>query len=373
MHKVRLSPLARYPDISLGDRRCPRCGSTRVHSHGWRRRSIRDWAYQEVQVRRLRCVECGGTWTVYPQGVSSRGRFSARAEQFMVLLYVLGLSYRATAAVMWGLGVPVAPSSVLNFVQAQGQREAIERQRRYWRRKGVRVGRIGVDGTGVKMAGQPEDTGVIVVVDGEKGVGLWVAAVDEKDREALAQTLQWVLATFQPTEVVTDEGRAYPEALAQAAARSGHLPYHRLCAAHFRRNKIGRLRHLRRTAQQRGWGLVVMEMRALETLLKRSPPEVWGSYARRLLRLVRGARPPGKGKRASWRYRWRMLLLEISEKAPQVTGVTNNRTEQLIGRAFKIRTKSMRGFKRTDNRMRFLHLALALDERAQRDGWLYLL
>ena len=68
-----------------------------------------------------------------------------------------------------------------------------------------------------------------------------------------------------------------------------------------------------------------------------------------------------------------LSLLELSKKAPQVTGGTNNRTEQLIGRAFKIRVGTMRGFKREANRMHFLHLALAVDRRAQREGLLYLL
>ena len=117
---------------------------------------------------------------------------------------------------------------------------------------------------------------------------------------------------------------------------------------------------------------MVMELRAMEALL-RSPPEVWGYFARRLLRIMQRARPPGKGEKRSWAYRYRQLLLELSEKAPQVTGVTNNRTEQLIGRAFKVRIGSMRGFKREDNRMRFLQLALAVDRRAQREGLLYLI
>ncbi len=60
-------------------------------------------------------------------------------------------------------------------------------------------------------------------------------------------------------------------------------------------------------------------------------------------------------------------------KAPKVTGKPNNRTEQVIGRAFKVRTRTMKGFKREDNRIRFLNLALALDARAQREGVLYLL
>ncbi len=144
-----------------------------------------------------------------------------------------------------------------------------------------------------------------------------------------------------------------------------------MCAAHFRRNKLGRLRRLLKTAQKKGWNLVVMELLALEALLKRSPPEIWGDFACRLLRLVQSARPPKPGEQASWHYRFRMLLLELWEKAPQVTGVmwTNGRRPMADG----IYTKSMRGFKRPDNRIRFLHVALALDERAQREGWLYLI
>ena len=371
MKKVALVALRTFPQVAPEDRRCPRCGSKRVHGHGRRWRRVRDWQHGQVMLQRLRCVDCGATWSVYPQGVNPGVRFSLRAEQAMVLLYLLGLSYRHTAAFMHGLGVPVGVSTVLRLVQSQGLREEVAAKRRYWQGK-VRVRRIGVDGTGVPLAGRPEDPGVVVVVDQEQGVGLWVEAVDERDAMALARLLEWVIRRVEPEEVVSDEGTAYPEALRQATAEVEKPPAHWLCAAHFRRNKIARLRRLQRGATRRGWGLLVMEVRALEALL-RSPPEIWGAVAWRWLRLVQRARPPGKGQKASWLYRYRQLLLELNEKAPLVTGVTNNRTEQVIGRGFKIRVKSMRGFKRADNRMRFLHLALAVDRRAQREGLLYLL
>ena len=371
MKKVQLVALSLFPQVAPEDRRCPRCGSRRVHGHGRRWRRVRDWQHGQVMLQRLHCVDCGATWSVYPQGVSPGVRFSLRAEQAMVLLYMLGLSYRQTAAFMHGLGVPVGASTVLRLVQAQGAREEIAAQRRYWQGK-VRVRRIGVDGTGVPLAGQPEDPGVVVVVDQEQGIGLWVEAVDEQDAAALARLLAWIVHRVQPEEVISDEGVAYPEAWQQATAEMDKPPAHRLCAAHFRRNKLARLRRLEQEAAQRGWGLLVMEVRALAALL-RSPPAVWGEVAWRWLRLVQKARPPGKGQKASWLYRYRQLLLELAEKAPLVTGVTNNRTEQVIGRGFKIRVKSMRGFKRADNRLRFLHLALAVDRRAQREGLLYLL
>ena len=44
--------------------------------------------------QRLRGVDCGATWSMYPQGVSPGVRFSPRPEQAMVRLDVLGLSSR---------------------------------------------------------------------------------------------------------------------------------------------------------------------------------------------------------------------------------------------------------------------------------------
>jgi len=68
----------------------------------------------------------------------------------------------------------------------------------------------------------------------------------------------------------------------------------------------------------------------------------------------------GEKARCLDRYR-QLLLLELSEKAPPVTGVTTNHTEQFIGRGFKIRVKGMRGFKRANHQLRFLHLVLVVD------------
>ena len=70
-------------------------------------------------------------------------------------------------------------------------REEVHQHRRYWQGR-VKVRRVGVDGTGVKMIGHPKDSGVLMV-DDETGIGLWVETVDEQDPEALARTLAWVL------------------------------------------------------------------------------------------------------------------------------------------------------------------------------------
>ena len=132
MITLQLASLERYPEVPPEACVCPRCGSTRVYGHGRRQRQIRDWVVSQVQVQRFRCAECGATWTVYPQGISPGVRYSLRAEQAMVLLYVLGLSYRRTAAFLRSLGISVSPATVLRAVQGQGEREKWDAQRRIW-------------------------------------------------------------------------------------------------------------------------------------------------------------------------------------------------------------------------------------------------
>ena len=367
-----VSPLEITPTITPETRHCPKCGYEFAHRHGQRTRFIGDWKQPHVTQVRMRCPKCGITWTVYPQGVDPGIRRSRRAQQFGVFLYAAGLSYRKASAALQVLDIHASPATILRDVQSHAARERIEAYHRLLKNK-TRISRIGVDGTGVKMAGKPDDGGVTIVTDMDTGIGLLVEAVDERNSEEVQNLLAQVFSLLQPEEVMTDEAPVYPEAIRQASAKADTpLPQHRLCAAHFRRNKVRRIRQLRRKAEKRGWGMVVMELKALEALL-RAPPWLLMLYVSSMLRRYQRAKPPGKGKKASWSYRLKMLLLEILEKAPKVTGETNNRTEQVIGRAFKVRTRTMRGFKRDDNRIRFLNLALALDARAQREGALYLL
>ena len=367
-----VSPLEVAPTITPATRHCPKCGYAFAYRHGKRIRRIGDWKQPVVTQVRLRCPQCGVTWTVYPQGVDPGIRRSRRAQEFGVLLYAAGLSYRKASAALRALDIPASPATILRDVQNHAAREQIQAYHRLLKGK-TRVRRIGVDGTSVKMAGQPADGGVVVVSDLDAGVGLLVEAVDERSREEVQGLLVEVFRALQPQEVMTDEAPVYPEAIREAAAQAEvALPQHHLCAAHFRRNKVRRLRQLEREAQKRGWGAVVMELKALEALL-RAPPWLLVLYVNAMLRRYQRAKPPGKGEKASWAYRLKLLLLDIQEKASQITGETNNRTEQVIGRAFKIRTRMMRGFKRRDNRIRFLNLALALDARVQREGVVYLL
>ena len=354
------------PDLNTAKRVCPYCGQALMQKHGHRHRKLRDWAHSRALVERLRCPACGRTQTIYPQGVEVRVQRSQRARQFGVLLYAFGLSYRGVANALGYLGVWVSPATILRDVVASGLHAQIAQKRELLRGK-VKVSCVGVDGTGVPMAGKPEDKGVVVVVDQDSGTGLLVEALDEQNQEEITNLLEQVFRLFQPETVVTDEASVYSEAIEQAGASTNRLPRHLLCATHFRKNKARRLRALYQEAQKRGWGLLVMELKAMQALL-RSPPEVMGAYAERLYRSFRWAKPPRKKQKASWAYQVKMLSLEMWEKSRKVTGVTNNRTEQFIGRAFKVRVKSMRGFKREDNRMCFLALRLLLDKMQQQKG-----
>ena len=54
---------------------------------------VRDTRIEAVETNRRRCLTCGRTHRVYPQGVS-KAHQSDRLKGLSVLLYVLGISYR---------------------------------------------------------------------------------------------------------------------------------------------------------------------------------------------------------------------------------------------------------------------------------------
>ena len=354
------------PEVSISKRRCPYYGQAVMHKHGSRLRKLRDWVHHRAVVERLRCPACGRSQTVYPEGVEMRVQRSQRARQLGILLYAFGLSYRGVSNALGYLGVAVSPATILRDVVRSGQQAQIAQKRALLRGK-VRVRQVGIDGTGVPMAGKPDDKGVVVVVDQDSGTGLLVEALDEQNQQEITSLLEQVFRLFQPEEVVTDEAGVYTEAIEQAGASTGHLPKHLLCATHFRKNKARRLRALCEEAKRRGLGLLVMELRAMLALL-RSPPATMGAYAERLYRSFLWAKPPRKNRKTSWAYQVKMLSLEIWEKSKKATDATSNRTEHSIGRTFKVRTRSMRGSKKESNRMGFLALRLLLDQMQPQKG-----
>jgi hypothetical protein len=79
------------------------------------RKNVRDSEYEAVSARRYKCLRCGRTFRVYPQGVLA-GQVSQRLKGMAVMLYLLGLSYGAVELMLEALGVFLSKSSVYRSV-----------------------------------------------------------------------------------------------------------------------------------------------------------------------------------------------------------------------------------------------------------------
>src|SRR4051794_6200549 len=86
---------------------CPTraCGSRHVQFRQAAKNPLRDPFVGQVIARRYQCPRCGGTFRVYPVGVS-HDQTSARLKGLAVLFYVLGMSYGAVAIALGALGCP---------------------------------------------------------------------------------------------------------------------------------------------------------------------------------------------------------------------------------------------------------------------------
>jgi len=72
---------------------------------------------------RWHCVECGGTWTDYPQGILPRGAVFAVCSTGYGALASPGVELSEHGGDEEGFGGEVAPAAVLGAVQAQGIRK----------------------------------------------------------------------------------------------------------------------------------------------------------------------------------------------------------------------------------------------------------
>jgi len=75
---------------------CPRpdCGGQHFQHHQDVRKPLRDPQLDHATVERVRCVRCGHTFRVYPQGVI-RAHTSTRLRGIAVMLYVFGVTATA--------------------------------------------------------------------------------------------------------------------------------------------------------------------------------------------------------------------------------------------------------------------------------------
>jgi len=321
------------PSVGSGvklDRHCPDCERQPAGIHSAiRYRPVSDVKVRSVAQRRMRCPFCRLTWTLRGEGVQAGRQRTERLRLIGVMLYMLGLSYRAVQQFLRLLECAGGKSSIERDVAASGQK-AQDLHEDAPRMK-VRV--LGVDGTGAAMAGR--DEGLLFFVDTDHQRLLSVVPLQEEDTVAVRRHVRRVLAEVGAQELRTDEHHVY----------EGILPegQHRLCLAHWRKSKGKRAHDLlqQATVEERP-----LEARTLQRLLE-------------LLRLH--PRPPTPPEELRWlveRYLpcrkgllWKInqLLQHVERTWEKVSDdpvdATNNTTERIIGLTLKIRSKTMRGFK----------------------------
>lgn len=244
-------------------------------------------------------------------------------------MYMLGLSYRAVETFLPCLDCRGTKSSIERDLTETGQSARAYHESAPQMR--VRV--LGVDGTGAAMAGKNE--GILFYVDVEKSKLICVEPIHEKDSRKVRRHVAKVMAAVGAKELRTDEHPVY-----QGIVPEGR---HRICLAHWRKSKGKRAYDLARRAAAEGAELEVRSMRELLELLRLEP---------------RPPKPPPQLEQLVMRYiRCRKgLLWKINQLLQHVERTwtlvsddpvdgTNNATERVIGLTFKIRAKTMRGFK----------------------------
>jgi hypothetical protein len=326
--------MAHYLFPSVGgevklQRTCPHCHRLggRIHS-AVHQRPICDIRLSTIAQQRLHCAYCGTRWTIRAAGVC---------------LYMLGLSYRAVADFCRSLEWQTSKSAVERDVRDAGQNaKALHEQA-----PAMRVRVLGVDGTGAKMAGR--DAGMLFFVDVEDQRLVCVEPVQETDTHKVGQHIQRVLAQTGAPQLRTDELSVYDHTAASV---------HTICLAHWLKSKCKRAWDLARQFEAEGMKYEAQTMRDLIGWLHRyrsSPklPEEIERLVRRFLTCRDGT---------LWKAN--QLLQHVERTWSSVSrdprDPTNNTTERLIGLTYKIRARTMRGFKSRDKALAHPYLAAFL-------------
>jgi hypothetical protein len=341
--------MIRYLFPSVGgelklERTCPHCYRLggRIHS-AVRLRPICDIRVASLAQQRMHCAYCGTSWTVHAEGVKDGCQHSDRLRAIGVFLYMLGLSYRSVACFCGSLEWRTSKSAVERDVRDAGQNAKTLHEEA----PKMRVRVLGVDGTGAKMAGV--DAGMLFFVDVEGQRLVCVEPVQETDAKKVRQHIQRVLAETGAQELRTDELSVYDHT---AAAE------HTICLAHWLKSKCKRAWDLARQFEAEGMKYEAQTMRDLIALLHRyrSSPNLPEDVERLVRRFV--------NCREGTLWKANQLLQHIERTWSSVSrdpaDPTNNTTERLIGLTYKIRAKTMRGFKSRDKALAHPYLAAFL-------------
>jgi hypothetical protein len=195
------------------------------------------------------------------------------------------------------------------------------------------------------MAGK--EAGILFLVAIDEGHLIGVAPLREEQTDWVRRHVRRVLAQVGAQELRTDEHSVY----------EGIVPegQHRLCLTHWRKSKGKRAFDLHRQAVLEERPLEADTMRELLELLRQQPraptaPEDLSRLVRRYINARKGL---------PWKVN--QLLQHVERTWEKVSDdpsdPTNNATERLIGLTFKIRAKTMRGFKAMHKVLAHPHLA----------------
>jgi transposase-like protein len=329
-------------DLKL-ERTCPHCHrpNGRVHS-GMTQRAVSDPKIETISQRRMLCPFCKTTWTVRPEGVADGRQRTDRLIGMGVVLYMLGLSYRGVEQFLTPFGWRGSKSTIERDLARSGQKaKALHLQSL---RMGVQV--LGVDGTGARMAGQSR-AGILFFVDVDRAKLLLAVRVNETDRRQVHRHLQQITALVGAEHLRTDELSVY-----EGAAEGMD---HTICLAHWLKSKCRRAWDLARQFAAEGLLYESQTMLELQRLLHQKwscprLPEEIERLVRRFINCHRGVH--GKANQ---------LLQHIERTWPHVGrgpgDPTNNATERVIGLTYKIRSKTMRGFKSWDKALAHPYLS----------------
>lgn len=335
-----------FPSVSAGlklERHCPNCNRPNGNIHsGIIRRPISDLKISHIGQRRMKCPWCKTTWTIRNEGMTDGRQRTERLICIGVFLYMLGLSYRAVESFLHALSCKGSKSGVERDVGRLGQKaRALHIQSL---RMDVRI--VGVDGTGAKMAGRNRE-GMLFFVDIGSGRLLFVVRANETNSHQVRQHVRQIMKLVGAKELRADELSVYDDVVPDGCRT--------ICLAHWLKSKCRRAYELSRQLKAEGLSYESQTMLELMQLLhdKWSWPTVPAEVARLVRRFINCHRG------TLWKVN--QLLQHIERTWPYVgrAGLdpTNNATERAIGLRYKIRAKTMRGFKNWDKALAHPYLS----------------
>jgi transposase-like protein len=369
------------PDTLVPPERCPypQCSSTHFRHHQTVVKSLIDTHYTQVGAQRYRCLGCGRTFRVYPQGVDGHS-FSQRTRGLGVMLYLLGLSYGATSLALGALDVYQAKSTVYAAVQAAAER--VPGLGREALLTGVRTPALGADVTGVKCGGKWLPLGLMV--DDVHGTVLSIDELTAEDAETLADWVAPVAEAVGAELLITDDADSFKQ-----VADALDLPQ-QVCISHVQRNTEALVAELLEAVAAEtddslgAIGVDVVQAQAdlcrLREVVRARRPEDEAELEALHQHYVQAA-APAQGERATLAYRVRMLTLDRWELWRRLTRYrtwqgaggeridgTNNGCERAIGWWIKERYRPMRGYKRTQSALNVSRLIAFCGNRLESGG-----